>query len=164
MSCHNSHSCHFWCLTLCHYLIGWQDGGFRQHLQRAQHVHGGANWSLRHNFPRNWTLVGHPRWTGPGHKHTWWYCHCLCYPGALHQKGESVWIDTLYWWNQTRDRFASVVMQVFDCMCLWDLQTAVTFSPERPWQQNQTCFNLHCYAVKWKAAMKRSVNYWQLDS
>ncbi len=82
-------------------LIGYQDGGFRQHLQRTQYVHGGADWSLRDHFPYDRTFVGHPWWTGTGHEHPWWDCHRLCHSGVLHQRCKllcvcvCLWMDTL---------------------------------------------------------------------
>lgn len=78
-------------------LCGYQDGGFRQHLQRAQYVHGRAHRGLWDNFPRNWKIIGHPWWAGTGHEHPWWNCDCLCHLGVLHQRRKCAWMDMLCW-------------------------------------------------------------------
>lgn len=66
-------------------LFIYQDGSLRQHLQRTQYIHGGADRSRRDHFPGNWTFIGYSWWAGTGDKHPWWDCHCLCHPGVLHQ-------------------------------------------------------------------------------
>ena len=82
-----------WPPLFCLCLIHYQDGGFGQHLQRAQYVHGGADWSLRDHRLCHRTLAGHPRWAWTGHEYPWRDRHRLCHPGVLHQRRKYVFVN-----------------------------------------------------------------------